>query len=92
MIKTLKSKSNPLIGQLHRAVKEGFIVEPFTQEVFEKWIYVEKIVKGDGKNYKRKSIKSILRNSDMNKRRTKNTNSRWLIINAVDGVRYHRFV
>lgn len=68
-----------LIKQIHNAIRNGKIVEPFTFSQFEAWISEESICKDDGTKYAKKSIDSILSNSNKKNRPTSNKNIKTLL-------------
>lgn len=70
--------SNPLIKQLHDAVKAGDINESLTAHSVEQWITKYNIRKGDGTRYKEGYAVNLLSNSLIKNKTTKNRNSKWL--------------
>lgn len=54
-----------LINQIHNAVKNGYLDQPFTVRSMKAWVLQNKIVKDDGKPYAKKSLESLLSNSNL---------------------------
>lgn len=82
----------PLIKKIHDAVKGKCIKELFTKTDVENWIIRKGIVKDDGKTYKARSIKSILYNSVITDRPTKNRNIKVLRYKLINNIRWYYFV
>lgn len=64
----------PLIKQIHDAVENGDLDQPFTTQDLKQWMKKNKIVKDDGEEYAESSINAILSNSDTKNVPTTNKN------------------
>jgi len=73
-----EQRSNPLIRQLHEAVWDDFIKRRFTLTLMRNWMRQYDIRKGNGKKYADSYPAALLSNSLIKKKKTKNTNSKWL--------------
>ena len=74
-----KRNSNPLIKQIHDAVRAGRINEPFTARDIKNWMDRYDIRKGDGTRYAEGyRPATLLANSYIGKRNETNRNSEWL--------------
>lgn len=67
--------SNPLNKQMHCAVIDGYIDEPFTQPDIEQWMAQYDIRTGDGTRYKKGYVTTLLSNSYIGKKNKTNRNS-----------------
>ena len=72
--KQLEDRKNPLIKQIAMAVDKGQFEEPFTLSKMKSWIELNNIRKSDGEPYKSSSIGSLLSDSDIKNRPSKNRN------------------
>ncbi len=68
----------PLIKQIHDAVQNGDLEQPFTTQDLKQWMRANKIVKDDGEEYAESSINAILSNSDTKNTPTTNKNFKTL--------------
>jgi hypothetical protein len=73
-----EEKSNPLIWQLREAVSNDFIKRRFTLTLMRNWMHEYDIRKGNGEKYAESYPAALLSNSLIKKKKTKNTNSKWL--------------
>jgi len=71
-------KSNPLIKQLHHAVRSGITPDRFTVLHVRNWMREYDIRKGDGGKYPTKYAATLLSNSLIAHRKSTNRNSKWL--------------
>ena len=67
-----------LIKKIHDAVKNGFIEEPFTAQDVSDWMAKYKIMKEDGTPYSKGYVTTLLSDSVIKAKKTKNRNSKWL--------------
>jgi hypothetical protein len=73
-----EEKSNPLIRQLHEAVCDGSVSSRLTLNQLRNWMREYDIRKGNGEKYRESYPAALLSNSLIKKKKTKNTNSKWL--------------
>lgn len=75
----LKPKiKNPLIKQLRDAVNANLITTPFSAQAVEQWMMKYNIRKDNGEMYSNRYAATLLSDSLIKDRQTKNRNSRWL--------------
>ena len=70
-----KARSKPLIKQIREAVIKGYLEEPFTADDVKAWMKKYNIRKGDGTQYKKGYVTSLLSDSLIKPIKTKNRNS-----------------
>jgi hypothetical protein len=68
----------PLIKQIHEAVENGDLKQPFSTGDIKEWMRLNKIVKDNGEEYAESSINAILSNSDAKNIPTTNKNIKTL--------------
>jgi len=68
----------PLIKQIHEAVQNGDLKQPFSTKTLKKWIKKYKIVKDNGEEYAESSINAIPSNSNIKNIPTTNKNIKTL--------------
>ena len=68
-----------LIKRIDDAVKTGHINEPFTGKNAEDWMSEHEIMKEDGTPYSKGYVTTLLSDSRIMSKKTKNRNSKWLI-------------
>ncbi len=64
----------PLIQQIHKAVENDDLKQPFTVQHLKRWIKDNQIVKDDGGEYAQSSINALLSNSDTKNSPSSNKN------------------
>lgn len=69
-----KTQEMPLIKQIHDAIKNGDLRQPFTTHDVKEWVHRYKIRKDDGTEYAESSINAILSNSNKKNKPTTNKN------------------
>ena len=67
-----------LIKRIQEAVRVGLIEQPFTEWDVEDWMSEYNIRKEDGTKYKEGYVATLLSNSLIKEKKTKNRNSKWL--------------
>ena len=70
--------SYELIRRIHDDVRAGYIDELFTVRDIEEWMSEHNIRREDDTKYKEGYVSTLLSNSLIKDKKTKNRNSRWL--------------